>query len=206
MSDYGGPRVIGRIFVLLILVIALAGGGLLWFDYLNVVDAKALLAPAFRFLGIGTRSQPVVGADTPLSLDNERYEVLVEAVELRERELEKQAEEIQGRRGEIEQMAQELEERQKALDERESSLNAVAGDTETRQKNIEQNARNLTGMPPANAVAILAEMTDQDAIDVLRMTEAIAQREGASSMVSYWLSQLPAKRAAELQRKMTTRP
>jgi flagellar protein FlbB len=38
------------------------------------------------------------------------------------------------------------------------------------------------------------------------MTEEIAQREGTTSIVSYWLSLLPPERAAELQRKMTTRP
>jgi flagellar protein FlbB len=61
-------------------------------------------------------------------------------------------------------------------------------------------------MPPASAVGILVSMDDQDVIDLLRMTESIAQAEGATSMVSVWLSQLPAQRAAELQRKMVGRP
>jgi flagellar protein FlbB len=49
-------------------------------------------------------------------------------------------------------------------------------------------------------------MNDQDAIDVLRMTETIAQAEGTTSVVAYWLSLMPPERAAELQRKMTGRP
>ena len=36
--------------------------------------------------------------------------------------------------------------------------------------------------------------------------EEIAAAEGAASIVSYWLSQLPPARAAEIQRKMSMRP
>jgi flagellar protein FlbB len=61
-------------------------------------------------------------------------------------------------------------------------------------------------MPPERAVGIITAMDDQAAIDVLRMTEEIARREGTTSIVSYWLSLLPPERAAELQRKMTARP
>jgi flagellar protein FlbB len=49
-------------------------------------------------------------------------------------------------------------------------------------------------------------MDDQDAIDVFRKTEEIAQAEGTSSIVSYWLSLMPSERAAELQRKRAGRP
>jgi flagellar protein FlbB len=108
--------------------------------------------------------------------------------------------------GEIEQMAQDLVDRQKALDERENSFNAMTEDADIRSRNIEQNARYLTGMPPDNAVAIIAAMSDQDAIDVFRKTEEIAQAEGTTSIVSYWLSLMPSDRAAELQRKMAGRP
>jgi flagellar protein FlbB len=61
-------------------------------------------------------------------------------------------------------------------------------------------------MPPASAVEIINRMNDQDAIDVLRKTEEIAQAEGTASIVSFWLSLMPPDRAAELQRKMAGRP
>jgi flagellar protein FlbB len=86
------------------------------------------------------------------------------------------------------------------------SLNARQNDADARVSNVEQNARDLTGMPPERAVDIIAAMSDQDAIDVLRMTEEIAGREGTSSIVPYWLSLLPSERAAELMRKMAGRP
>jgi flagellar protein FlbB len=103
-------------------------------------------------------------------------------------------------------MAQELEERQKAVEEQEKSLRAQADDAENKDSNVERNARNLNGMPPERAVAIMAAMDDQDIIDILRKTEEIAQAEGASSIVPYWLSLMEPGRAAELQRKMAGRP
>jgi flagellar protein FlbB len=61
-------------------------------------------------------------------------------------------------------------------------------------------------MPPERAVGIIAAMDDQLVIDVFRKTEEIAQAEGTTSIVSYWMSLMPPDRAAELQRKMAARP
>ena len=199
-------RIIGRVLLLLLLIIILAGGGLVWFDYLNVIDAKTVLAPVYRLVGLQARSQPAVPEDEPLSLDAERLAVALEALELRNMEMEQKEQELLSRQNRIEQMDQELEERQKALDERENSLNQRIEDADIRARNVEQNARYLNGMPPANAVEIINRMNDQDAIDVLRKTEEIAQAEGTTSIVSYWLSLMPPDRAAELQRKMAGRP
>jgi flagellar protein FlbB len=205
MAGYG-LRIFGKILILLILIAALAGGGLLWFDYLNIIDAKTMLTPVYRLFGLTPRSPDNQGEEGLLSLDAERLAVRLEAQELRSMELDRREADILTRRGEIEQMAEELEERQKALDERENSINAQTQDAENKQKNVEQYARYLNGMPPERAVGIITAMNDQDAIDVLRMTETIAQAEGTNSIVAYWLSLMPPERAAELQHKMTGRP
>jgi flagellar protein FlbB len=191
---------------LLLLILILAGGGIVWFDYLNVIDAKTVLAPLYRLIGLTPRSQADLAPEEELSLDAERLAVRLEALELRGMEMDRRDGDLVVRQGEIEQMAQELEERQKALDEREKSFNAGVEAADAKTRNVEQNARYLTGMPPERAVGIIAAMDDQDAIDVFRMTEEIAQREGTASIVSYWMSLLPPNRAAELQRKMAGRP
>lgn len=200
------PKILGRVIVLVLLILALAAGGFVWFDYLGIIDAKASLAPLYRILNLSPRNQAKTGAGEELSLDAERLATRMEALDLRNLELDKREEGIVRRDAEIEQKAQELEERQKALDEREKSFNVRLEQFENRRVNVEQNARYLTGMPPAKAVGIIAAMDDQDAIDVFRMTEEIAQKEGKASIVSFWLSLLPSERAAELQRKMAGKP
>ena len=199
----------GRAIVLLLLIIILSVGGIIWFDFLNVIDAKTVLAPIYKFIpfvpGEG-RTQPRTAADEIINLDAERLAIRLEALELRNMEMDTQQRDLDNRFGEIVQMAQELEERQNALDERENSLRAQRFDAENKDRNVEQNARYLTGMPPQNAVNILASLDDQDAIDVLRKTEEIARAEGTTSVVAYWFSLMDPVRAAELQRKMAGRP
>jgi flagellar protein FlbB len=184
----------------------MAGGGIVWFDYLNVIDAKTVLSPLYRFIGREGRSRPRETPEEFLNLDAERLAMRLEAVELRNMEMDTRQRDMETRSSEIEQMAQELAERQKALDDRENSLKAQAADAENKDRNVEQYARYLNGMPPENAVGIISAMDDQNAIDVLRKTEEIAQAEGTASIVSYWLSLMEPQRAAELQRKMAGRP
>ncbi|MDR0316629.1 MAG: flagellar protein FlbB [Treponema sp.] len=197
---------IGRVFVLLLLIAAMAFGGVIWFDYLNVIDAKTVLAPLYRFIGREGRSQPPTTPEEYLNLDAERLSIRLEALELRNMEMDSRQRDMDSRYGEIEQMAQELEERQKSLDERENSLRAQAADADNRDSNVEQNARYLNGMPPAQAVGIISAMDDQDVIDIFRKTEEIARAAGTTSLVSVWLSRMDPQRAAELQRKMAGRP
>jgi len=200
---------IGKSILLLLLVIVLAAGGIFWFDYLNVIEAKTLLAPIYRFIPFAPgegRVQPRAGADEILNLDAERLAIRLEAIRLRSDEMDTIQRDIDHRRGEIEQMAQEIEARQEALDNREDSLRMQGIDADNKDRNVEQNARYLVGMPPQNAVNIIAGLDDQDAIDVIRKTEEIARAEGTVSIVAFWFSLMDPARAAELQRKMAGRP
>jgi len=206
LAGYQKTNILGRVFVLLLLIIVLIAGGLIWFDYLGVIDVKSYLGPVYKIMGLQPRTTAPAAAGESVSLDAERLAVQMEALELRSLELDKREQDMKSKEAELLQMSGELEERQKAMDEREKSFNARVEQFENRRANVEQNARYLVGMPPEKAVAVIAAMDDQDAIDVFRMTEELAQREGRTSMVSYWLSLLPADRSAELQRKMAGKP
>ena len=202
-------RSIGKTIVLLILVVILILGGLLWFDYLGVINAKSMFAPFYRMIGkepqttvIKTTSAELLQTD----LDDERLAKRLEELSLRSEELDKRELDIQALEAENTQIAQELEERRISQEEREKTFNNIQKMYDDRNVNIRKNAENLNGMAPANAVAILNEMDDQDIIDTLRMVDQIAAEEGTSSMVSYWLSLMPANRVAELQRKMANKP
>jgi flagellar protein FlbB len=200
---------IGRSIVLLLLIVIVSVGGIIWFDYLNVIDAKSVLAPVYRFIpfipGEG-RVQPRIVQDEVLSLDAERLAIRLEALDLRNLEMDTRQRDLDNYYGLIEQMAQELEARQKALEDFENSLRAQALDADNKDRNVEQLARYLTGMPPQNAVNIINGLDDQNAIDIIRKTEEIAQSEGTTSIVAYWFSLMDPVRAAELQRKMAGSP
>ena len=187
-------------------IAALAIGGLFWFDYLGLVDAKALFSPALGALGLRTRSGKALPADLSTLLDDERFAKQLQAVEAMRQELDLKSQSLKDREATMEAMAQEIDDRNNALDEREKSFNSLTKQYDNRKANIEQNARYLTGMPPADAVAILSSLDDQTAIDILRAVEELAARSGESSVVAYWLSLLEPQRAAELQRKMSAKP
>jgi len=206
MASFGKQRIFGRVVVLLILILALVIGGLFWFDYLGIVDAKNLFAPALRLVGLQTRTGQSLPADSPTLLEDERFAKQLAAVEALRQERDERERAATERQAAIEAMAQEIEDRSKTLDERENSFNQMAQRYENRSANVEQNARYLTGMPPADAVDILAASDDQTVIDVLRAVEELAAKSGEASVVSYWLSLLPAERSAELQRKMNAKP
>jgi len=168
-----------------------------------------LLAPVYSLIpfipGEG-RTQPRTSSDEVLNLDNERLTIRLEALDLYKMEMDAQKGELDIRYAEIVRMAQELEARQETLDSREDSLRMQGIDADNKDRSVEQNARYLSGMPPQNAVNIIARLDDQDAIDVIRKTEEIARAEGTMSIVAFWFSLMEPERAAELQRKMAGRP
>ena len=197
---------LGKVIALLVLIAALVAGGIFWFDHLHIIDARTVLAPVYGFFGREGRTQPRVDADEHINLDAERLAIRMEALAMRDMELDSVERDLDFRMIQIEQMAQELEERERLLDEREISLIVIGEDAENRRRNVEQNSRYLTGMPPAAAVGIISEMEDQYIVDVFRMTEQIARAEGNVSLVALWLSMMEPARAAEVQRRMVGSP
>ncbi len=201
-----GKGTLGKVIVLLLLIIILAVAAILWFDYLGIIQAKSLFAPAYRMLGMEPQTGAASAPDEYADLDADRLKKLLEAYDVRAEELNKREEDLNRRESEVLQMEQELTDRRNSQEEREKTFIQMVERYEDIDGIIEQNAQNLTGMPPQNAVAILLAMDDQDMIDVLRKTEEIAARTGAASMVAYWMSLMPADRVAEIQRKMTSKP
>ena len=199
---------LGKTIVLLILIIVMALGGLLWFDYLGVVNARALFSPLYKAMGkepqtsvTSTSSKPIVA-----DLDQDRINKQLEAIEIQRQELSRREEDVAQREKLNEQIATELSNREKSQEEREKTFKQNIKKYDDKNVNIEQIAANLNGMAPQNSVSILLAMDDQVVIDVLRKVEEIAKRTGTASMGSYWLSLMPAERAAEIQRKMLSKP
>jgi flagellar protein FlbB len=198
--------VLGRSIVLILLILALLGGGLIWFDYLGMIDIKDFMAPAYRLLRLDARSPRRTAPDSAALLEEERRLKLEEALALRSQELDKRQANLDTREAEVEQKAQDLEDREAALADREKSFNDRVAEAETKEVNVEQNARRLTAMQPDRAVKILEAMPDQDVIDILRKVDALAAQAGEDSITPFWLSKMDSARAAGIQRKMAEKP
>ena len=200
--------VIGKSIVLLFLIVILALGGLVWFDYLGVLHLKKSFAPLYKFLGKEPQTSLTSTSSNPLTadLDQDRLDKLRESLEIFRQELDKREKDIAALEQQNQQIALELSERVKTQEEREKTFNDAVKKYDDRNVNIEQISQNLTGMAPQNAVNILVAMDDQMVIDILRKVEETARANNTSSMVAYWLSLMPADRAAEIQRKMASKP
>lgn len=202
MARYARIGALPQILLLLLLIIGLLVGGALFFDYLGIVDATRPLAPILRLFGVDA-SDPVTDPDDVMLMDRLRLEKLQESIELREAELQTAAVTLETQAEELLLRDQELQLRAQEVAEREQSLNERLSRYENRRAVLEQNSRDLTSMRPDDAVAILEGYDDQLLIETLRVTEELAQAAGQVSLVSVWLSRLPATRAAEIQRRMT---
>ncbi len=199
MAGYSGVGSGFRILILILLITVLILGGLIWFDYLGLIDARQSIAPVFRVLGLGREE---VAAEDPFLLDRERLNMQIEALSIRSQDLDNRDQAIEAGEEELNQMIEQLREREQAQDDREKVFNERLETFENRRVNLKQNADYLVGMPPEKAKDILLEMEDQDIIDIFRIAEEQAREAGEQSLVSYWLSLMPPKRAAVLQRKM----
>ncbi|MFO7731129.1 MAG: flagellar protein FlbB [Spirochaetia bacterium] len=201
----GGMKLFSRILMLLLLITVLLVGGLLWFDYLGLMNVKQIFAPASQLVGISA-PEKLENDEDALLLERERLLKREEAVKLQQEALESRSGEIAEMEAEVQQKLELLEEKEKALAEQEKSFNERLKQYENRRANLRQSAEYFAGMPPQQAVDRLLEMEDQDIIDILRTSERLAQERGEGSLVAYWLSLMPSDRAAQLSRKMLKKP
>ncbi len=181
-------------------------GGILWFDYLGLIQSRQFFSPIYKLFGktprTGISTLPTEDGD----LDADRIAKRLEAIDLRSQELDQREGDIDRKDGEITQKAQELDDRLASVEERERSFNEMIRQTEDRAANINKIAQYMNGMPPKKAVDNLLAMDDQDVIDILRTVESNAEKDGRTSSVAYWFSLMPPERAAEIQRKMANKP
>ncbi len=199
---------LGKSFVLIIIILILIVGGLLWFDNLGLIHVKSIFSPLYKVLNKTPQTSTTITQSKPLvaNLDEDRLRKQREALDIFKEELDKRETDIQAVEKQNEEVSAELAEREKNQEEREKTFNLTVKKYDDKNINVEQIAKNLNGMRPEAAVDILIAMDDQTVIDVLRKVEEIAASSGSSSMGSYWLSLMPSDRAAQIQRKMLSKP
>jgi flagellar protein FlbB len=201
-------RSVGRTVMLLLLILILVCGGLLWFDYLGVIQAKRAFAPLYRLLGleVQTSVSATAGSSTFADLDEDRLKKRLEALEVRTEELNKRESDVATLEVANAQIAEELAARVDAQNIREETFNNSTKKYDDVRVTIDKNVRYLNSMTPQGAVNILLASDDQSVIDILRRADEIAAEEGGSSMASTWLMTMPAERSAQILRKMQSKP
>ena len=203
-----GSRGFGKTIALIFLIVIIVLGGLLWFDYLGIVNAKTVFTPLYKLLGLQPQTSVSDKSSNPLQadLEDDRLAKRLEALEIRRQELDKREADIARSENANEAIARELEDRQKSQEEREKTFNNEVKKYDDRSTNIEQISTYLQNMPPKTAVEQLLGMDDQDIIDIFRKTDAQALASNTASMTSVWLMNMPSERAAVIQRKMASKP
>ena len=199
---------LGKTIVLILIILILVVGGLLWFDYLGVVHLKSMFAPIYTLFNKEPQTSVTTTQSNMLvaNLDEDRLRKQREALDIYQEELEKRESEIEAAEKLNAQISAELVEREKNQEDREKTFNQTLKKYDDKNINIEQIAKNLNGMPPEAAVGILEKMDEQTVIDVLRKVEEMAAASGTASSGAYWLSLMDPKLAAEIQRKMISKP
>ena len=205
MAKYGMVGTAPRILVLILALIVLVFSGFIWFDFLGLIDVKDTFAPVLGWVGIRSRTK----IESPQALDlldQQRLAQQWEALDLRGEALLRAEDALGVREAEIVQMMEKVQEQQKVYEEKEKSFNARVKQYENRNANLREASLLFASMPPTEAVARLVEMADQDIIDILRMTDDVADEAGENSVSSYWLQLMPAERSARIQEKMIDKP
>lgn len=204
-QGYGRARAWPRIFGLILLVAVLAVGGALWFDFLGLFDVTGVFAPALRWVGLEPR-EAVVETEDPLLLSESRISKREEAVALLEDELLQREQELTEREAELKLIADQLEQREAELSDRENSVNERLRQVENERAALVKLSGYLTNMPPADAVGQMVNYNDDLLLDVLLVTDELAEASGQASLVPFWLSQLPADRAAAVGERLSLLP
>lgn len=207
-DDQGYSRVSAapRIFGLTLLVLVLAFGGALWFDFLGLIDVTSLFSPALRWVGLEPREEPVAVEDSPLLLEDERLAKREEALSILSDQLDERTQSLDAREAELQALAEQLEEREGAIVDRENSVNEALRRVENERAALVKLSTYLTNMPPEDAVDIMVGYRDPTLINVLLVTDELAEEAGQASIVPFWLSLMPSDRAAAIGEKIEMLP
>jgi len=196
-----GPRIFG----LTLLVLVLAVGGALWFDFLGLVEVTDFFAPVLRWFRLQPREETVEVED-PVLLADSRLAKREEALQISLDELAQRQSTLDARELELAETADQLREMESALADRENSVNQRLRQVENERAALVRLSTYLTNMPPRDAVEILVNYGDQTLLDVLLVTDELADDAGQQSLVPYWLSLMPADRAATIGEKLEMLP
>lgn len=198
VSDILNRRLINLIFINIFLVLS----GLLWVDYLGLINIREDIYPQLaKIPGLNALVPKRVEDPYLLTREERRKEEIAKRIEwekIKEYERKLKEKELQ-----LKEKEQSLEEYEKRLKAKEKEIDKKYKEKESYKQKIQLQAKYFVSMPPEDAVKRLEKMEDLLVIDILKEIEAQAAAEGKQSLVPYFLKLMNPDRATEIQRKMT---
>lgn len=199
MPQYSTIPISLRLIVLVLIIIFLIVLAMIILNSLGVVDSRGFLMPLYQLLGIS--AVDTVDLADPLLLVHQREKKNRDALMLWEEELALKEKHLNERETVVTQKEELLTDKEKSLMEAEKTVNDTAKELDDRRRRLEQKSETFRSMPPENAVKIMLEMDVQEVVEVLRVTEEMAQKNNELSIVPYWISLMPPEKAAEIDRR-----
>ncbi|MBU1078163.1 MAG: hypothetical protein KKH98_12775 [Spirochaetes bacterium] len=191
-----------RLINLVVLNIFLIASGILWLDYMGLINFKEgvfpTLAkiPGFNFILPKRLEDPLL-----LAKEEYRKQELVKKMEWDQ--LKDKQEKLEVLKTELEEKENSLKEQSDRVKEKELELDKKYSDQDNYRDRIGQQAKYFVSMRPEDAVNRLSNMDDLLVIDILKAIEKKALEEGKQSIVPYFLSLMTPEKASVIQRKMT---
>ena len=206
MAKNSVAGVIGKSILLVLLIAVLLIGGILWFDFLGVIDRGDSLNFITERIGI-SESTPVEDEEANIYLlDAVRLVKEREAIDRREIALKSREEAINLEEAKNNQVLEELKEKESAIMDKEKSLTEALSRYDDEQQNLETTVNYLAALPPQTTVDILKNYPVLQVVDTLRKEDEIATRDGRVSNSSTWILFMDAKMAAEVNDMMIKKP
>ncbi len=197
----------GKSVALLFLIFLIIVGGTFWLHYLGIIHSNTLLKglSAFGYESTTTYSE---SSSNPVEddLDEIRFQKKEESFEIQRQEIAADRLALDNEKKEVEALIQQLNEEKKSLEEQKATIDNEVRKINDRNANITKITSYLASMPPKTAVAELLSMDDQDIIDILRKEDEMAVAAKSATLSSVWLMNMPAERAAQIERKMANKP
>lgn len=186
-----------KVFLLLLLNVAIAGFALYFFDFMRIIDYRTLLADTAK---LTLKVSPKI--EDPLLLEKEELSKKWELLSIKETE-------ISNKNLLLESNTLALDgEKNKLLEEREAFLNEQAlaalkkEEENAYDKRIAEVAAQMAGMPPQTAAEILNLQDDLQVVDTFRKMDELAAMNGQASTVPFLLTLLDREKAARVQALM----
>lgn len=186
-----------KVFLLLLLNVAIAGFALYFFDFMRIIDYRTLFADTTK---LTLKASPKI--EDPLLLEKEELNKKWELLSIKETEISNKDLLLQSNKLALD------GEKNKLLEEREAFLNEQAlaalkkEEENAYDKRIAEVAAQMAGMPPQTAAEILNLQDDLHVVDTFRKMEELAAMNGEASTVPFLLTLLDREKAARVQALM----